>query len=97
MAESIPSLFQQAVAAHQRGSQKTAANHQSMLAKAERLYGQILKAQPQHADARYNLALLLLQTARFAPALAQLQQLIERGGGGYLLQPGPRLGHAGPL
>jgi len=72
MIEDVPVLFRRAVSAHQHGA----------LPKAERLYLAILKAQPRHPDARYNLALVLLHNRRWKEALAHLDRLIDQGARG---------------
>src|SRR5689334_7292006 len=69
MAEPVPMLFRKSVNAHQAGA----------LPKAEKLYVTVLKAEPRHPDARYNLALILLHARRWKEALANLDKLIEQG------------------
>jgi len=72
VAEPVPVLFRKAVNAHQAGA----------LPKAEKLYATVLKAEPRHPDARYNLALILLHARRWKEALANLDKLIEQGARG---------------
>lgn len=69
MSEPVPLLFRKAVNAHQSGA----------LPKAEKLYVSVLKAEPRHPDARYNLALVLLHAGRWKEALANLDKLVEQG------------------
>ena len=47
--------------------------------RAEQLYNAILRTQPRLTDARYNLALLLLRSAKWQAALNHLNLLIEQG------------------
>src|SRR5580692_8899158 len=60
------SLLAEAVAAHRSNN----------LAEAERLYLAVLAAQPDRADARYNLGLIHGQNNRPADALRELQQAV---------------------
>ena len=68
MAVDIDTVFRRAVAAHQRGA----------LQKAETGYLTALKMAPRHADARYNLALILLQTSQWQQALAHLETALKQ-------------------
>src|SRR5690348_3584999 len=59
---SLDSLWEQAFAHHRAGR----------LQEAERLYREILKSQPNHADANHNLGVLAMQVGQYAAGLPYL-------------------------
>lgn len=79
--------FAKAVALHRQGDGSGAA----------RLYEQVLKVEPGHVPARYNLALALLENDRIAPALAHLDHILARHPAepGALYTKGRALAHLG--
>ncbi len=66
-AAKIPAIVAQAIQCHASGA----------VGQAERLYNQVLAADPSHAIANYNLALLLIESGRLRAARARLLSLVK--------------------
>ena len=66
-ASRLARLFEEAVQAHAAGA----------TGRAEKLYGQVLAADPHHPLANYNLALLLISSGRLKPARVRLLSLLK--------------------